>query len=91
MLIKFIADLFVLRLFLGEFQCHFQHAEAVKRHPSRAIGLLENASVGNGGAAIEDSDIVQPQEASFEDIVAKGVFAIDPPSKVEHKFLEDAL
>ncbi len=60
-------------------------------HPGRAIGLLEHHAIGQGRVAVEDTDVVQSQEAAFKDVIPLGVFAVDPPGEVEHQFLEDAL
>ncbi len=40
-------------------------------HPGGAVGLLEIAAGGQRGAAVEDPDIVQAQEAAFEDVLAE--------------------
>ncbi len=37
---------FVGRIFLGQLQRHGEHRDAVKRHPGRAVGLLQAAAVG---------------------------------------------
>ena len=47
--------------------------------------------VGQRRAAVEDADVVQPEEAALEDVVALGVLAIDPPGEVEQQLVEDAL
>src|SRR6185312_17262092 len=40
---------------------------------------------------IEDPDVVEPEEAPGEEVVAVGVLAVDPPGEVEQELLEDAL
>ena len=47
--------------------------------------------VGSGCAAVEDADVVEPEEAALEDVVALGVLAVDPPREVEQQLVEDAL
>src|SRR5256885_11680293 len=46
---------------------------------------------GQRGAAVEDADIIEPQEAALEDVPAFGVLAVDPPGEVEHELVENAL
>jgi hypothetical protein len=41
--------------------------------------------------AIEDADVVQAQEAPFENIAPGAVLAIDPPGEIEQQFLKAAL
>ena len=41
-----------------------------------------------GGAAIEDADVVQPQEAAFKDVAPVAVLAVDPPGEVHEQLLE---
>ena len=47
-----------------------QHRQAVHGHPSGAVGLFDVAAGGQRLAAVEDADVVEPQEAAFEDVVA---------------------
>ena len=47
--------------------------------------------VGSGSTAIEDADVVEPEEAALEDVVAFRVLAVDPPREVEQQLLEHPL
>ena len=47
-----------------------QHVQAVHRHPARAVGLLDVPPVGKRPAAVEDADVVEPEEAALEDVAA---------------------
>ncbi len=40
-------------------------------------------------AAIEDSDVVETEEAALEDIHPLGVLAVNPPGEVQHQLVED--
>src|ERR1700733_6300430 len=62
-----------------------QHVLAEQGDPRRAICLLQVAAGGQSRAAVEDADVVQPQKATFEEIVAKAVFAIYPPAEIQHQ------
>ena len=49
------------------------------------------AAGGQGSAAVEHPDIVEPQEAALEDVHAVNVFAVDPPGEIEHQLVEHPL
>ena len=56
-----------------------------------AVGLLQVAAGRQRRATVKDPDVVQPQEAALEDVVAGAVFAVHPPGEVEQQLLEGAL
>src|SRR5271165_3056339 len=68
-----------------QFDADLCHVLAEHRYPRRAVSLLKGAPGRQGGAAIEDADVVQPEEAAFKQIVAKTIFAVDPPTEIEHQ------
>ena len=72
----------------GEFNCNLQHVLAEKRHPCRAICLFQVAAGGQWGAAVEDTDIVETEEASFEHILAEAVLPVYPPGEVQQELVE---
>ncbi|MDC4224173.1 MAG: hypothetical protein MPW15_08085 [Candidatus Manganitrophus sp.] len=47
--------------------------------------------MGSGGAAVEDADVVEAEEAALEDVPALGVLAVHPPGEVEHQLVEHPL
>src|SRR6266436_6276604 len=49
------------------------------------------AAGGQGSAAVEDPNVVEPQESALEDVHSVGVLAIDPPGEIEQQLVEDAL
>jgi hypothetical protein len=75
----------------GQLDGDLQHVLAVQRHPRGAVGLVEVAAGGQRGAAVEDADVVEAEEAALEDVVAVGVLAVDPPGEVLHQLLEGVL
>ena len=79
------ARILEVRVFLGEFECDMEHAVAEKGHPGGAVGLVEMAAGGKRGAAVEDADVIQAQEAPVEDVAPPGVLAVDPPVEVEQQ------
>ena len=62
-----------------------------QRHPGGAVRLLEMSARRQRSAAVEDADVVEPEEAALEDVVAGAVLAVDPPGEVEQQLLEGAL
>ena len=43
------------------------------------------------GAAIKDADVVEPEEAALEDVLAEAVLAIHPPGEVQDELVERRL
>ena len=64
-------DLLVHRVVLGEDQRHLEHALAVERHPRRPVRLLERPARRQLRAAVEDADVVEPEEAAGEHVAAR--------------------
>ena len=75
----------------GELDRKLQQVLAEEGHPRRAVRLLEVAAGGQRGAAIEDADVVQAEEAALEHVLAEAVLAVDPPGEVQHELVEDRL
>src|SRR6266849_4189761 len=90
MLEEFAGDVFVGLIVLGEFKSDGHHVEAEHAHPTSAVGLFEVAARGEGRGAVENSDIVETEEAALKNIVAVGIFSIDPPGEIKKKLVEDA-
>ena len=78
---------------LGQRQLYgdLEHVLAEERHPGGAVGLLQVPAGRQRRAAVEDADVVQPQEAALEDVVAGAVLAVHPPGEVEQELVEGAL
>ena len=77
---------------LRELERDCEQVQAVHAHPARRVGLLEEASGGERRVrAIEDADVVETEEAAFEDVVPCGVLAIHPPREIEHQLVKHAL
>ena len=47
------------------------------------------AAIGECVVAIEHADVVEPEKAALENIVALGVLAIHPPGEGDQHFVED--
>ena len=72
----------------GELDGEFHHVLAEQGHPGRAVRLLQVAAGGKRGAAVEDADVVEAEEASLEDVLAEAVLAIHPPGEVQQQLVE---
>ena len=81
----------VCGVLFGEDDRDLQHVEAVQRHPRRAIRLLQPSRNGQRRRTVDWPDVVEPQKAAFEDVVAVVVLAVHPPCEVQRQFLENAL
>ena len=57
---------------LRELDRDHEHRERVVGHPGGAVGLLERDAFGEVGA-VDRADVVEPEEAAAEDVVAVGV------------------
>ena len=60
-------------------------------NPRRAVSLLEVAAGRQRRAAVEDADVVQPEKPAFKEVIAKAVFAVHPPTEVQHQLGKRAL
>ena len=69
----------------GELDRELQHVLAEQGHPGRAVRLLEVAAGGQRGAAVEDADVVEAEEAALEHVLAEAVLAVDPPGEVQQR------
>ena len=47
------------------------HVQAEESHPARRVGLFENGATGQPLAAIDHGDVVETEEAAFEDVQAR--------------------
>ena len=78
------------RVVLGQLDGDLQHPLAVERHPRRAVRLLEGAAAGQRRRAVEDADVVEPEEPALEEVAVVGVLAVHPPGEVRQQPIEDA-
>ena len=74
-----------------QFDGDFEHVLAKQGHPGGAVGLFQVAAGRQRRAAIEDADVVEPQEAPLKDIPPRAILAVDPPGEIEEQLLEVAL
>ena len=75
----------------GELHRELHHVLAEEGHPGRAVRLLQMAAGGQRGAAVEDADVVEAEEAALEDVLAEPVLAVHPPGEVQEQLVERRL
>ncbi len=75
----------------GDLTRELHHVLAEEGHPRRAVRLLQVAARGKRGAAVEDADVVQAEEAPFEDVLAEPVLPVHPPGEVQQQLVERRL
>jgi hypothetical protein len=75
----------------GKLKRNVEHGEAVKGHPPSTVSLFKDTSRGQWLGTVEQTDIIESQETTLKDVLAIGIFAIDPPGEVEQKLLENSL
>src|SRR6266536_4848134 len=90
MLEELRGHVFIHWIGLREFQRHGKHGEAIKSHPRSTVRLLQKSAGRQRFRAVENADVIEPEETAGEKIVAFGVFAVHPPGEVEQQLLECA-
>ena len=75
----------------GELHRELRHVLAEEGHPGRAVRLLQVAAGGQRGAAVEDADVVEAEEAALEHVLAEPVLAVHPPGEVQQQLVERRL
>ncbi len=60
-------------------------------HPARRVRLLENRASRQLLRSVEQRDVVEPEKAALEDVVALAVDLVDPPGEVDQQLVEAAL
>src|SRR3974390_2217107 len=81
----------VHRVFTRHLQGDLHHVLRAKSHPGGAVGLVQMTTGGQWGAAIEDPDVVQPEESALKHVATVEVLAVEPPHEVLHHLLEGLL
>ncbi len=68
-----------------------QGPEAAHRHPGGAVRRLQVAGHRQRGGAVEEPDVVEPEEAALGEVAALAALPVDPPGDVEQQLVEDPL
>src|SRR5215472_4498599 len=88
---KFGGDVLVRAVLPRYFQSDHEHVQAVHAHPGGPIRLLKVSTGGQRRAAVENTNVVQPQETALKHIVPLAVLAVHPPGEVKQELVEDPL
>ncbi len=75
----------------GQLDRELRHVLAEEGHPRRAVRLLQVAAGRQRGAAVEDADVVEAEEAALEHVLAEPVLAVHPPGEVQQQLVERRL
>ena len=85
MIRKLHGHVFVERVVSRQLDGNFQHVLAEHGDPRGAVSLLKVATSGQRSTAVENADVVQPEEAAFKKVFAKTIFAVHPPTEIQHQ------
>ena len=81
----------VLRVLGTELEGHHGHVQGEHGHPAGGVGLLEAEAAGQGTGTVIDRDVVEPEKAPLEQVLALRILAVDPPGEIEQQLVEDTL
>src|SRR4029077_16243630 len=85
---EFHCEVFVGGVVIGEPQRHLQHVEAEFRHPGGTVRLFQDVAIWEHLRTVERADVVEPEEAALEHVIAARIFSIYPPGEVDQKLVE---
>src|SRR5277367_7191430 len=90
MLDESVGDLLVHLVVLSQNERDLQHAQAVEGHPCGAVGLVHVPAGREWSTAIENPDVVEPEESACKNVTALWILTVDPPVEIQHQSLEGA-
>ncbi len=82
MLPEFAGDIFISMVMLCQFQRDRKKIERVHCHPACAVRLFDVSADRQWFTAIEDTDVIESEKASFKHVVSFSIFTVHPPGKV---------
>ena len=88
---ELLGHILVARIVARQLDGDLQHVLAEQRHPGGPVGLFEVAARRQRRAPVEHADVVEPEEAALEHVVAARVFAVNPPREVHQQAAEHLL
>src|ERR1700758_4525026 len=89
MLEKLRGGILIGVIVLRELQRKPHQVQAVHGHPACAIGLINITTGGQWSAPVENSDIIQAEKSTLQDVESGDVFSVYPPGKIEKQLMED--
>src|SRR6478752_604665 len=78
-------EIFVSGLTLGQFDRRPRHIEAIACHPRGPISLLQCQVRRQSHASVNDTDVVEAEESTLEQVVAFFILPINPPGEVKQE------
>ena len=91
LLVGLHGDVLVVPVFGRQFERHHRHVEREHRHPAGGVGLLQAVARRQRLRPVDDRDVVEAEEAAFEDVLAVGILAVDPPGVIQQQLVKDPL
>src|SRR6516162_8925868 len=91
MLEEFRRDIFVNMIEPGQFQSDAHEIQAVHRHPTGSVGLVNEPAGWKGSASVKNPDVIKAQEPTLENVAPGRVFAIHPPGEIHQQLVKDEL
>jgi len=73
----------------SNFDSDIHHSEGVHPHPACTVCLFQEGVVRQPNASVEKPYVIKAQETSFKDAVAVCILTVDPPGKIDYKFLKN--
>ena len=86
---EFRRDLLVHVVVNRQFQSDSHQIQAVHRHPTGAVRLVDVSAHGQRSAPIEHPDVIEAEEPALKDIPPGGVLPIDPPGEIQHQLVKN--
>ena len=83
MLEELAGDVLVDLVVARELEGDLHHVEREHGHPAGRVALLERAAAGQAGAAVEHADVVEPEKATREQVLAARILAVHPPREIQ--------
>ena len=76
---------------VGQHHRDLQQVQRVAGHPRGTVALLQHPGYRQVAGPVERPDVVQPEEAALEDVVAARVLAVHPPGEVHQQLVQHPL
>ena len=66
-----------------QFERDAQHGSAVKRHPRRAVGLLQGPARRQRFGSVEHADVIKTEESAGKQVFTMGILTVHPPGEIK--------
>src|SRR5665647_1071962 len=75
----------------SDFQCHIHHIKRIHSHPACPVSLFEVMATRHLNTTVKNSNVIEPEKPSLENIIATGILPVDPPGKIDNKLMKYSL